>query len=524
LTITASGLGRGELRGAFAGGTGQHRRIDDSDVRLYVPGDARLAAGKRQLLRARPPRAAASPSRPRKARQVIVTPVLAFQATVNAGATGAVTNVATLTDDGAIGVSATAVTNVGAGIAGTVFLDVNGNGVLDGGETGVGGVEVCANNGGAPVCTTSAADGTYALTGLSAGSWTVSETLATFPPGTIATSATTRTVTLAALQQVTGIDFGLQPWQNFATPGSIGDTLWSDANTNGVIDASETLLAGVTVKLWIDVNNNGVLDPAVDTQVATATSDAAGFYQFTNLAARRYLVEVDTASGALGGSGYGVVSLSGAPVANNPAAVIAVNLGSGVAFDTADFGFYFTGVIGDQLYYDTNGNGVQDGGEGATTAPIPVVLYLDVDADGALSPGIDTVVAVVQSDASGKYFFRNLPAGNYIVKPDEQAVPDPNTGSSSRWSRPPVASRRSRSLPVSRISPPISASRAAPWSRAPSSRTTTSTRSSIPAMRRLRGSPSRCRAPIRTINRCRGRRRPTPTASSSSWCRRAATR
>src|SRR6185436_6672515 len=102
------------------------------------------------------------------------------------------------------------------------------------------------------------------------------------PPGTIATSVTTRTVVVAALQQVTGIDFGLQPWQNFATPGTIGDTVWTDANANGVIDAGEALLAGVTVKLWIDVNNNGALDPGVDTQVATTATDASGFYQFTN--------------------------------------------------------------------------------------------------------------------------------------------------------------------------------------------------------------------------------------------------
>ena len=120
------------------------------------------------------------------------------------------------------------------------------------GETGVGGVQVCANNGGPPVCTTTAADGSYFFTGLSAATWTVTETIATFPPGTIATTATSRAVGVAALQQVTGIDFGLRPWQDFATPGTIGDQLWVDANADGVLDPSEMLLSGVAVRLWIE--------------------------------------------------------------------------------------------------------------------------------------------------------------------------------------------------------------------------------------------------------------------------------
>jgi uncharacterized repeat protein (TIGR01451 family) len=362
-----------------------------------------------------------------KSEDVIVTPALTFQATVNAGATGAVTNVGTFSDDGAVSVDATAVTNVGAGIAGKVFLDANANGVSDGGETGVGGVQVCANNGGPPVCVTTAADGSYAFTGLSAATWTVTETIATFPPGTVATTVTSRSVSVAALQQVTGIDFGLKPWQDFATPGTIGDQLWVDANADGVLDASEALLAGVTVRLWIDGNANGALDGS-DTLIATTTTDASGTYQFTNLAANRYVVEVDSSSGPLAGSNFGVVSLSGAPVATNPPAVIAVNLAAGSTVATADFGFFYTGVIGDQLFYDTNGNGVQDGGELPTTVPVTVALFNDVDADGEFTPGIDTIVTVQQSDASGKYFFRNLPPGQYIVKPDEQGVPDPNTG------------------------------------------------------------------------------------------------
>src|SRR4029079_7693025 len=122
-------------------------------------------------------------------------------------------------------------------------------------------------------------------------------------------------------------------------------------------------------RLWIDGNANGALDGS-DTLIATTTADASGTYQFTNLAANRYVVEVESASGPLAGSNFGVVSLSGAPVATNPPAVIAVNLAAGSTVATADFGFFYTGVIGDQLFYVTNGNGVQDGGELPTTVPV----------------------------------------------------------------------------------------------------------------------------------------------------------
>jgi hypothetical protein len=69
-----------------------------------------------------------------------------------------------------------AMSESGGSIGGTVFADGDGDGTLDGGESGIGGVTVeLRGNGFGPVLTTSAADGTYRFDGLDAGAYTVRE-------------------------------------------------------------------------------------------------------------------------------------------------------------------------------------------------------------------------------------------------------------------------------------------------------------------------------------------------------------
>src|SRR5207249_3954319 len=65
-------------------------------------------------------------------------------------------------------------------------------------------------------------------------------------------------------------------------PGAIGDFVWSDLNANGIQDAGEPGIAGVTVTL----NGPG--------GTRTTTTDANGLYQFTNLSAGTYTVTVAT--------------------------------------------------------------------------------------------------------------------------------------------------------------------------------------------------------------------------------------
>jgi len=135
--------------------------------------------------------------------------------------------------------------------------------------------------------------------------------------------------------------------------GSIGNFVWSDANFNGIQDLGETGIAGVTVKLR-DANNN---------LLATTTTNANGQYDFTNLANGTYVVEIVTPSGytpTLVGAGGDTGNDSN----QNPTIVVLTTGNS--SNQSVDFGFYktsCTGVIGDLVWRDLNGNGIQDTGE-----------------------------------------------------------------------------------------------------------------------------------------------------------------
>ncbi|WP_234265238.1 DUF4347 domain-containing protein, partial [Hydrogenophaga sp. NFH-34] len=81
--------------------------------------------------------------------------------------------------------------------------------------------------------------------------------------------------------------------------GTIGDLVFADANGNGVQDAGEVGIAGVTVALYDDVNNDGVVD-ANDRLLGTATTDATGKYEFTGVLPGNYIVRVTDTGNVLG--------------------------------------------------------------------------------------------------------------------------------------------------------------------------------------------------------------------------------
>ena len=79
-----------------------------------------------------------------------------------------------------------------------------------------------------------------------------------------------------------------------AADGEIHGTVWSDYSGDGVRDATEPGMPGVTV--FLDTNDNGLLNAGETTATtlpddpATPGVDEAGSYQFTGLAAGNYAV------------------------------------------------------------------------------------------------------------------------------------------------------------------------------------------------------------------------------------------
>jgi hypothetical protein len=175
-----------------------------------------------------------------------------------------------------------------------VWSDLDADGVQDPGEPGLAGVTVKLFKTagsllvGSPVVT--GANGAYSFSDLVAGSYYLEFTL---PGGALAlTTADTggddaldsdadpltgRTVTLALSEgQTLGtVDCGV------LTLGSIGGTVWLDANRDGVRQGGETGIAGVTVTL---AKGGG---PTV-----TTTSAADGVFLFTSARAGSYTLSI----------------------------------------------------------------------------------------------------------------------------------------------------------------------------------------------------------------------------------------
>jgi len=77
--------------------------------------------------------------------------------------------------------------------------------------------------------------------------------------------------------------------------------------------------------------------------------------------------------------------------------------------------------IGDQIFFDDNGNGVQDADEEGV-AMVTVQLF-SAGVDGQLFTDDDAVEATVGTDANGVYLFNNVAPGSYYIKIDQGTLP-----------------------------------------------------------------------------------------------------
>jgi len=170
---------------------------------------------------------------------------------------------------------------LGATISGEVFVDANRNGVLDPGETGLGGVRITLEdpNGNVLGTTASAANGTYSFANLLTGRYELVETPAS---GYGSSTPTTLNVSLA----VTG-----SPNQNFGlTTAAISGNVFVDPDNNGIKEPGEPGIAGVVLTVTgTDVNGNRI------TQTVTTAAD--GSYHFSGLLAGAYTLNEGPTSG-----------------------------------------------------------------------------------------------------------------------------------------------------------------------------------------------------------------------------------
>ena len=301
-----------------------------------------------------------------------------------------------------------------------VWADYNGNGIQNAGEPGLEGVVVTLTfPSGQSISTTTDPNGNYLFSNLPAGTYNVNFTSpigATPSPASQGTDNTKDsdpvadnvTVVLASGQNRSDIDAGFVCCIETL---SLGDLVWIDANGNGIKDATEVGFSGATVTLYRDNNGDNVPDAAA---IATTTTNANGLYNFSNLAAGKYIVGVTIPAGYIASSTTGTSAFpdNSVDLDNNGVTVISGELRSNyltltAANYTLDFGIRTSvtgaGSIGDYVWNDLNKNGIQDAGE-PPIANVSVTLTY---------PNATTIITTTNSN--GYYIFNNLSSGTYTL-------------------------------------------------------------------------------------------------------------
>jgi len=175
-------------------------------------------------------------------------------------------------------------------------------------------------------------------------------------------------------------------------PFLVGDTVFLDEDGDGIPGPGETGIAGVTMQLYDD---NGFL-------IATTTTDADGNYSF-GVDNGSYEVRV-APSNFTTGPLVGYSSTTGGQSQTGT-----VDGDNELDFD---FGYRGAGKVGDRVWNDADGDGVQDGGE----AGLNGVTVRLLDGDG-------NVLATTVTSGDGNYSFGNLAAGAYAVQVVSSTLP-----------------------------------------------------------------------------------------------------
>lgn len=291
----------------------------------------------------------------------------------------------------------------GTSLSGYVYIDANKNGMRDVNETaGIGGVTITltgTDDLGQPVhaTTTTANDGGYTFANLRPGTYTLAETqpaqwqdggdsigmVAGTPNGSLAANDTVGNIVLGAGQSGTGYNFG-------EIGQGLGGFVYVDANNNGMHDASEVGIAGVTLTITNTLTNASV----------TVTTDASGAYLAANLPAGTYrITETQPAQYKDGKEQLG--TLGGTQVVNDTFDNIVLGVSqAGANYNFGELAARLSGAV----FVDANSNGVRDSGEPGL-AGVAIALT-GVDMDG------QTVSRTTVTDAQGEYVFDGLLPSN----------------------------------------------------------------------------------------------------------------
>jgi uncharacterized repeat protein (TIGR01451 family) len=202
-----------------------------------------------------------------------------------------------------------------------VWNDGNGNGVQDSGEQGMAGVilslyfdtngdgilETTGTNPDQLVDTTTTdSSGDYMFQVTSGGRYFVSVAGSQAPLSGLVLTTTDDQPVAGYQKTITLLDLYTSDMTanfGFNGGGQISSTVWNDTNADGLMEAGEQGIPGVTVLLYRSSTASSTFDPATDTLVSTATTDSSGNYSFDlnqlGTGTGYYFVSVDDTQSAL---------------------------------------------------------------------------------------------------------------------------------------------------------------------------------------------------------------------------------
>ncbi|MEL6589494.1 MAG: SdrD B-like domain-containing protein [Bacteroidota bacterium] len=307
--------------------------------------------------------------------------------------------------------------NFGYQIAGSIFGivwdDVDGDGTRGINEPPISGVTVNLSGG---ATATTDADGLYTFPDITPGNYTVSVDLASLSGGPwSATGESDGTINNSISVTMTNGEVSGSHEFGFMAQGFsyIGDELYYDWDGDGVRDLNEEGIPNITVYLYRDVNQNGLKD-AFDISLSSTTTDQDGIYIFDFLPGGEYLVGVDEND-----PDFPQAMQTGDPDEDGTCATCdgwgAASIDGFFPDEEGDFGYRPLGSasIGDFVWYDKNGDALQDGLIETGISYIGVTLYVDLNRDGVY----DTV-RTTQTNFLGNYSFDDLPDGDFEIVVD----------------------------------------------------------------------------------------------------------
>jgi hypothetical protein len=243
-----------------------------------------------------------------------------------------------------------------------VWKDLDGDGIQDIGEPGIGGVVVglydCSNN--LIRSETTGSDGKFTIDNVLRGFYKLRFDISGLPPGCAFTYKNAGTdIALDSDADLAGWTdcFFINPGQRDTTRdagllllSAIGDFVWHDLNGDGQQNIGEPGLPGIQVNLW---RGNGAY-------IATTYTDANGKYLFDFIYPGSYYLDFISSSGferSFSNRGNDSTD-SDVDGSNGPGTTPVTVLTPGERDMTWDAGFYRCVPVGDLVWYDINRNDV----------------------------------------------------------------------------------------------------------------------------------------------------------------------